>query len=195
MNPLAMQLLQSQLNGGCCGSALLGGAMLGGGRGDPKPTVFQPHEVKVSSKVQQNLALAQQGQDIGKMPALRYLKLHNPEARAKAQATKQANKAAANMLYNKRLESGDPMSRLEFCMTKCKISDDSRKARGGGKLPASVKENASYRAAKSKVRLAKESLAKAIADERDGATIKAMKAQVLAQEANKRTVAKSLMGL
>lgn len=135
-NGLAMELLRQSLGsssghvgssgygmGGCCGSALLGGAARREKPLKPMP-IYPPN---ASPQTQANLERARQGLPIGNMRAQQYLKLHSPEAKLKAKQTRVATSNQAKKAYNDRINSGNPMSRLEYCMTKCKISNDNRK--------------------------------------------------------------------
>lgn len=129
-NPLAMQLLRQSLgsgnyDGGCCGSALLGGAT----RRKAKPILDITYTKPLSAQTEQKYkeALANPKGMIGNMKASQYAALHSPEARRKASVTRLNNKNAVNLLYNDRLESKNPMSKLEYCMTKCQIANDHRK--------------------------------------------------------------------
>jgi hypothetical protein len=135
-NPLAMQLLQQSLNGGCCGSALLGGVLPGESKRKPKPMVYMSSTSKpISSTMANKLEYAYDTKNDPesyvpgtKMKAAQYYALHNPQSREKAKATRVANKNKAAEVYNARILSGNPMSRLEYCMTKCTIANEHRKA-------------------------------------------------------------------
>ena len=155
-NPMAMQLLRQSLSsgydGGCCGSALLGGAM-------PRNPALGP-KIKLTPQQKQ----AQQAQRLQSgftnskgtfVTPERYaeilLNAQDPAKKAQRVALGQAKRQQnAQQLYN--WASAQPVapSKLELCMQKCRISQENR-TRKSSTIPISVRNNPQYIAAKQEV--------------------------------------------